>query len=162
MKTTILSILLAVFLLNAYAQENEKKEKGEKKINVPELVKKAFAAKYPKATKVKWSLEKEGEYEAEFNINKAEMSAVFDEKGTCLEVETEIKQSELPQGIKTALAKDFAGYKIEEVEKAEGNGIITYEMEAKKDKAKFELIFDNTGKLIKKEEKKAGKEKDRD
>ena len=161
MKTTVLSIVLLLFLFNSSAQENKEKEKNKKQADVPELVKKAFVAKYPKATKVKWSLEKPGEYEAEFNLNKSEMSAVFDEKGNCLEVETEIKQSELPQGIKTSLAKDFAGYKIGEVEKAEANGATNYEMEAKKDKVKYELVFDNSGKLIKKEEKKAGEEEDR-
>jgi hypothetical protein len=152
MKTAILSILLALFLVNACAQEN--KQKGEKKVKVPELVKKAFATKYPKATKIEWGLEKEGEYEVEFKMGKSEMSVVLDEKGDVLEVESEIKESELPQAIKTTLAKDFIGFKLDEIEKAEAKGVTSYEMEAKKDKAELELVFDAAGKLLKKEEKK--------
>jgi len=158
MKKIILTITLAVFLLNAYAQEN--KEKKDKKVNVPELVKKAFTDKYPLAKKVEWSLEKEGEYEAEFYLNKAEMSVNIDAKGNVLEVETEISETELPQSVKTALAKDFVGYKLDEIEKAEANGVIAYELEAKKEKKKYELVFDASGKVLKKEEKKKGEDKD--
>jgi len=159
MKKTIITLALLVFLFSAFTQE--KKEKGEKQIVVPEMVKKAFMAKYQTATKVEWGLEKEGEFEAEFKMNKVEMSVVFDEKGNVLEVETEIKEAALPQAIKTTLTKDFEGYKLDEVEKAEANGETTYEMEARKDKTKFELVFSPDGKLIKKEAKN-DKEEDSD
>lgn len=139
-------------LFSTYAMAQEKKE--SKIVNVPELVKKEFTKKYPAATKVKWSLEKAGEYEAEFNMNKKEMSVVIDEKGHLIEIETEIKEAELPQALKATLAKDFAGYKIDECEKAEAKGVVTYEMEARKDKIEYELVFDSKGKLLKKEEKK--------
>ena len=159
MKNKMLIALLVLFSSYVMAQEKKESTEPEKQVNVPELVKKEFAAKYPKASKVKWGLEKPGEYEAEFELNKAEMSVVIDEKGNVLDVETEIKESELPQAVKATLAKDFAGYKIDEVEKAEAKGAISYEMEAKKDKAEFEIVFDSNGKLLKKEEK---KEKDND
>jgi hypothetical protein len=145
----ILSVLLA-FISYCQAQD--------KKVEVPAAAKSAFAAKFPQATKVNWSLEKAGEYEADFILGKVETSAVFDTKGTLLETETEIKESELPQAVKNALVKDFAGYKLDEVEKSDIKGIITYEMEAKKDGKKYEVVFNANGKLLKKEE--AKKEKD--
>lgn len=157
MKRTILSIALAVFLLNGYSQE-KKETKDEKQVNVPEVVKKAFAKQYPKAADVKWGLEKTNEYEAEFKVNKTGISVVYDEKGTLLETETGINESELPQAVKTTLAKDFASYKINEVEKTESKGSITYEMEAKKDGKEFELVFDKNGKLIKQKEEKEEKD----
>jgi hypothetical protein len=146
MKKTLILITLTVFLLNTYAQENKK---GEKKVDVPELVKKAFAAKYQKVTKVEWSLEKQGKYEAEFKLDKHEMSANFDEKGNQLDVETIIKKSELPQSIIASLTKDYAAYKIYAVEKNDANGSITYEVKTKKDKTKYELVFDSNGKFLK-------------
>lgn len=158
MKNKLVIALMVLF--SSYAMAQEKKENpNEKPVNVPELVKKEFAKKYPSASKVKWSLEKAGEYEAEFDMNKNEMSVVIDEKGNLLEAETEIKEAELPQAIKTTLVKDFDGYKIDEVEKTEAKGVTTYEMEAKKDKVEYELVFDTNGKLLKKEEK---KEEDKD
>jgi hypothetical protein len=160
MKNKMLIALLALFSSYAMAQEKKESKEPEKQVNVPELVKKEFAAKYPKASKVKWGLEKPGEYEAEFDLNKSEMSVVIDEKGNVLEVETEIKEAELPQAVKATLAKDFAGYKIEEVEKSDAKGVISYEMDAKKDKTKVEIIFDSNGKLLKQKDK--SKEEDND
>ena len=82
MRQTILLITLAIFLCSACAQENKK----DKQITVPEVVKKAFSAKFVNAKKVEWGLEKEGEFEAEFKLNKSEMSAVFDKMGKLLEL----------------------------------------------------------------------------
>lgn len=156
MKTKLLIALLAMFTTYAVAQE--KKEKPEK-INVPEVVKKGFTSRFPGVSDLKWGIEKPGEYEAEFTLNKAEMSALVDEKGNVLEIETEIRESDLPQSVKNTLSKDFATYKIGEVEKNEQKGVTTYEMEAKKGEAAYEIVFDHNGKLLKKE---PIKEKDND
>jgi hypothetical protein len=141
MKKTIIFVALALFMIGAFAEE--------KKVTVHEAVKKVFSAQYPNAAKVEWGLEKTGEYEAEFKLNNTDMSVVYDEKGTALEIESEIKEAGLPQAIKATLAKDFVGYKINEVEKAEAKGVITFEMEAKKDNKEFELVFDQNGKFLK-------------
>ena len=86
---------------------------------------------------------------------------MVDAKGNLLETETEIKESELPQAVKATMAKDFAGYKLDEIEKAtDAKGVTTFEMEATKGKDKLEISFDLNGKLIAKEPLKEGKEKD--
>jgi len=154
MKNKLVIVLMVLFSTCAMAQGKKEKSKENQTVTVPELVKKEFAKKYPLATKVKWSLEKAGEYEAEFDLNKKEMSVVINEKGTVLEIETEIKEAELPQAVKATLAKDFAGYKLDECEKVEAKGKVSYEMEAKKAKVEYELVFDSKGNLLKKKEKK--------
>lgn len=133
-----------------------------KKVEVPAVVKSAFDAKYPKAEKVNWGLEKQGEYEAEFVLNGIESSANFDSKGQFMEFETEIKESELPQAIKSALAKDFTGYKLGDVSKStDAKGVGSYEMEASKGKDKYVISFDANGKLLnKKVAKEEEEEKD--
>ena len=119
------------------------------KVETPAAVKAAFSARYPAAQKVKWSIEKPGEFEAEFTQNKVESSALFDAAGKFLESEVEIREAELPQGVKTTLTKDFSGYKLDEIEQAsDAKGVSTYEMEASKGKVKLELSFDSTGKLL--------------
>jgi hypothetical protein len=143
MKKTIISIALALLMVSVFAEE--------KKVSVPEVVKKSFAAQYPTANQVEWGIEKTGEYEAEFKMNNTDMSVVYDEKGTALEIESKIKEGELPQAVKATIAKDFTGYKIDEIEKIEAKGVTTFEMEAKKDKQEYELVFDNNGKLLKQE-----------
>jgi len=159
MKKAIILAALAVFLLNVYSQEKQETSKTEKQVNVPEAVKKAFTTQYPKVEKVKWGLEKPGEYEAEFDFNKTAMSVLYNEKGILLETESEIKEAELPQAIKSTLAKDFAGYKMDEIEKTETKDMVTYEITAKKDKKEYNLVFDKNGKLLKQEEEKEDEEK---
>ena len=111
MKKLLVLIVCLTFVLGVSAM-NQKDEK------IPAAAKTGFAAKFPTAQKVKWSVEKPGEFEAEFTLNKVETSTLFDAKGNLLETETEIKESELPQAVKATLAKDFAGYKLDEIEKA--------------------------------------------
>jgi hypothetical protein len=147
MKKLILLISCVAFF-SIYCIQAQVKSK---KVEVPAAVNSAFNAKYPKAEKVNWSLEKQGEYEAEFVLNGIESSANFDSKGQFIEFETEIKESELPQAIKATLAKDFAGYKIGDVAKStNAKGIANFEMEASKNKDKYEISFDSNGKLLKK------------
>jgi hypothetical protein len=150
-KIFILTICFAVTGICS-VQAQEKSEKAEKKAEVPAAVKSAFQVKYPKAEKIEWGVEKPGEFEAEFELNKVESSAVFNTEGQFIESETEIKESELPQPVKAAIAKDFAGYKAGEIAKAtDAKGVVTYEMDVTKGKEKFEISFDANGKLLEKE-----------
>jgi hypothetical protein len=144
MKKLLTLLSCMAFVVCTYAQTP--------KVEAPAAAKAAFAAKYPKAEKVKWSVEKPGEYEVEFTLNKVSSSALYDATGKQLETEGEIKESELPQAVKAAIAKDFAGYKIDEIEKStDAKGIASYEMEAAKGKVKLELSFAGDGKLLSKE-----------
>jgi uncharacterized cupredoxin-like copper-binding protein len=151
MKKTILLAVLAVFMLNVNSQEKKETKKAEKQVTVPAAVKKAFAVKFPTAAKVEWGIEKPGQYEAEFNQNKTGMSALFDTKGTLLETESKISVTELPQSIKSVLAKDYATYKTKVIEKNVVKGVVKYEVVVEKAKKSIELVFDANGKLLKKE-----------
>jgi hypothetical protein len=129
-----------------------------KSSDVPAAVQEAFAKHFPKAKEVKWSKEGTTEFEAEFESANLKQSANFDKTGKWLETETIIKNSELPQAVQAAIAKDFAGYKIEEPEKFESPGqAALYEMELEKNKVTYEVQFSADGKVVKKEEKKEKK-----
>lgn len=96
--------------------------------------------------------DKEGDnYEASFEQKGTEISIVFDANGSILETEREIKTSELPIAIQDTLKKDYAGFEIEEAARIETKGVVTYEAEVEKGKMSLDLIFDATGKLLKKE-----------
>lgn len=152
MKELVVLFVCMAFVMGVSAM-NQKEEK------IPADAKTAFVAKFPTAQKVKWSVEKPGEFEAEFKLNGVETSALLDAKGNVLETETEIKDRELPQGVKATIAKDFSGYKMDEIEKAiDAKGATTFEMEAVKGKDKFEISFDQNGKLLSKEPLKEEKE----
>lgn len=159
MKRLLILLSLVAFLSSChhghrYDKWNSGREENENKVIVPSVTKSAFEKHFPKAKKVEWSLEKADEYEAEFLINKSELSAVFDSKGSLLETETPIVETELPQAVKDSLSKEFAGYDLYKTEKIDSKGVISYGMEVKKT---ANVSFDANGKLIKNEVKK-GKE----
>lgn len=120
-------------------------------IDVPTAVKTAFQNKFPTAKKVKWELEKEGEYEAEFKLNGVETSANFQEDGTWIGTETEIKHKDLPQAVKGKIAELFSGYEVEEVElceKPDQPSIYEVELENAQDDTKIKAEFAADGNLI--------------
>lgn len=110
--------------------------------NPPEAVLTAFNQKFPNAQDIDWSKEKNGDWEAEFELpGSSEMSATFSADGRWLETETEIAFSALPAPIQAALQ----GKKVKEaarIEKADGSTV--YEAEVRRK----ELIFDASGKML--------------
>jgi hypothetical protein len=140
-------IMFATIACAVAFQANAQKVKHD---DVPANVKKGFAAKYPDAKVEEW--EKEGEfYEAEFDLNKVESSALFDVNGGFKELEQEIKTSELPKTATEYCSKTFADYKLEEASKiTDAAGKVLFEAEMKKGREKFDLIFDDKGNFVKK------------
>lgn len=143
-------ILLAVFSFSFVPAFSQK--------NAPENVKKEFAKKYPIAQAVKWDSEEANEWEAEFEINGTEMSASFDNKGVWMETETEISVKELPASVTNTIAKNFVGFKTGTVSTNETPKMKGYEVELTNGETSLEVIFDNSGKVIKNTEVKKEKE----
>ncbi len=69
------------------------------------------------------------------------------ENGIVWEVENEMNKQDLPQAVQNTLKTDS----LDEIEKVEVNGVVTYEMDAEQGKEEFELVFDVNGKLLSKE-----------
>jgi Putative beta-lactamase-inhibitor-like, PepSY-like len=138
MKKIILAvILIGAFTVSLFAFGND---------TIPEAVKAKFALLYPGITKVKW--EKEGtNYEGAFEMNKTEMSCLFDPAGDLLETENKIEIPALPKAAVDYITKNYAGQKIKEAAKiADSKKVITYEAEVKEG----DLIFDEKGNFLKK------------
>jgi hypothetical protein len=137
----ISTIVLSLVISFAWAQKVKESE-------VPAAVKDAFAKKYAGVKVEKWEKE-EGNYEAEFDQGKNEMSAVFNPGGTFMQEEVEIKTSALP-----AAAGEYCktnGFKLEEATKiTDIVGKVSYEAEVKKGKEEFDLMFDDKGSFLKK------------
>jgi hypothetical protein len=118
--------------------------------NVPPPVNTVFSQKYPAAASAKWAREEANEWEAEFKLNGKEMSASFDNAGKWLESETEIAAKELPAAVSGTIAKEFAGYKTDEVSILDSPEIKGFEVGLKKGETVLEVVFDNAGKVLKK------------
>ena len=111
----------------------------------PKKVTDNFKQKFPDATKVSWDQEEVNEWEAEFNMNKQEMSASFDNTGKWLETETDVKKRELPAEVVKAVALRFNGWKIEEVESNEQPDFKGYEMGLEKKDTEIEILVTTSG-----------------
>ncbi len=134
-------ILISISLVLGFTACGQK----VKKEDVPASVTTKFASLYPKVQDAKWSKENVG-FEAEFEVNKVEMSANFDASGNLLETETEMNVSELPASIKEYIKTKYNDAKIKEAAKiVDAKNIITYEAEVND----ADLIFDAQGKFIK-------------
>jgi hypothetical protein len=82
---------------------------------VPAVVRQAFHAKFPDVTQVAWKL-KSPTYDAEFTVNKAEVTVKFDASGKWQETESAIPRAKVPAAVNDTIAKRFGGYKIVETQ----------------------------------------------
>lgn len=135
----IVSLAATVFTVNTvFAQKVTEAD-------VPKAILEAFANDFKNTKVEKWEKEKDGNYEAEFNLNKVETSATYNVMGNLLETETEIAVSELPKPISDYIAKNFPGKKIKEASSIlTPDGVIKYEAEINKK----DLLFDANGNLL--------------
>ncbi len=142
-KNIITTIALSLVISFASAQKVKESE-------VPAAVKEAFTKKYAGAKVEKWEKE-DGNFEAEFDQGKNEMSAVYNPSGTFVQEEVEIKTSALPAAVTEYCNKNFAGWKVEEATKiTAADGKISYETEIGKGKEDFDALFDDKGNFLKK------------
>lgn len=112
--------------------------------NPPQAVVTAFNQKFSNVKELKWSLEKNGDWEAEFEQGDTELSANFSAAGQWLETETEISVADLPAAVQAALK----GKKVKEAAKIlRADGSTVYEAEVKRK----DMLFDASGKLLSEE-----------
>ena len=128
--------------------------------NVPEKVKSAFNKKYSGAKKVDWDMEEKNEWEAEFEMNKKEMSATFDQNGKWLETETEIEESQLPEAVTLSLKNNFKGYETEEAEYLESPEYKGYELELEGKDGDITVLIGMDGKILKQASEEENEDKD--
>ena len=108
-------------------------------IEVPANIQDGFSKKFPTAKKVKWEKENDSEFEASFKMDGKTMSANFDNNGTWLETEWEIRVKDLPKVVTDAVYKQYPCFEIEQVEYCESPNFTGYEMEIEKCKRKAEV-----------------------
>ncbi len=121
--------------------------------SVPTAVKQSLESRFPKIKNAKWEKEDADHYEASFKSGRHVYSVSIDATGKWIETEMEIAKKDLPQYIHAAIARQFAGFSIEECEQVENSeNKKFYEVEVEKGKVTYELLFSENGELLKKTE----------
>jgi hypothetical protein len=116
---------------------------------VPVVVRQAFHEKFPGATKVAWKL-KSPTYDAEFLVNKAEVTVKFDASGKWQETESAIARSKVPAPVNETIAKQFGGYKVIETQDMQrvDDARLRYEIHLENAKEIVKVMFYADGTII--------------
>jgi len=123
-------------------------EKNQQKIKVPEAVKMAFQADFPKV-RAHWGME-DGGYEAEFKMNGRDASAVYDSRGHKIAFEIAVERSEVPEEAWDYILKNYANTKITEIARiSDDQNVVNYEVEIGMDGKSYDVLFDANGKFLK-------------
>ena len=136
MSKFLLFSILSLTSFHAYGQESP-----------PQTVVKSFQSKFSNAQDVKWAMEGQNEWEAEFKMNGESISATFDKAGKWLETEKEMKKADLPAEVFKSLALRFEGFEIEEVESIETPDFKGYEASLEKRETEVEVLIDKSGEI---------------
>jgi hypothetical protein len=138
MKKFLFVALAAILTTSSFGQKTSKD-------NIPQAVKDSFKNSFPTVQNEKWEKENQN-FEAEFDLNKQEISALFDPEGKLIETEVEIAIVDLPAQIVNYVSKNLSGKKIKEASKiTDASGKVSFEAEVDgKD-----YIFDASGNLLK-------------
>jgi uncharacterized membrane protein YkoI len=140
MKCTIL-VIVSLFSLYSCSQNIPARK-------VPSVVLNTVQTKFATVNKIEWE-KKKALYEAEFKMDSIEYAVYVDPAGKLVMYKIDIKESELPAAVSTVIRTEYIGYRIDDAEKIEKEGIAYYQVELEgKGKKDIKLIFSTDGKLV--------------
>ncbi len=116
---------------------------------VPSVVLNSFKKEFPKASDVEWE-QKSDTYKVEFEIGTADHDAWYDATGQLVKHKEDIGQNDLPTSITNVIAKEYSAYRASDIEKTQSGGKTTYQLDFKSPTEKWEVTFDENGKVLKK------------
>jgi hypothetical protein len=147
--TLLCIVCLLVLSGSVWAQEIAQKD-------VPAAISTSFTTRYPNAAEVKWKKNKSGKYEADFKQDGKKVEAKFTADGTWDSADKRIDAKDLPEAASSYLKKNYASYKVDQIEWKEDKDASknVFEVKLKKDKAETELVFNAEGKFLKNKDKK--------
>lgn len=156
------SIIFGFFLILSLAivffscEKESEREISEKE--VPQVIRDNFAQKFPEAKVKEYSEEIENGkkfYEISCVWEGTKMDITFEENGVIAVTETRIEKAQLPEAVQAQLDQNYSEYQIGTIEKVEESGKTNYEIKVSQADKWQELLFSETGELVKKEAKKA-------
>lgn len=147
-------VLCLVLASSAGAQEKKIPEK-----EVPPAVLAAFQKAYPEATMKAFARENEDGrtfYEIESIDGGRARDVLYLADGGVVEIEESVSEAELPASVKATLEKRHPQRQMVKVEKTNRGSTITYEVNLRKGKDKYELVIEPGGRVVK-EKRMAGR-----
>jgi len=103
---------------------------------VPAVLTTTLMATFPEATDVEWEKKLE-DYEAEFDINKVEYTALMNASGEMIMYKHDVTEQEFPEVVRAVIHQKYNGMKLDDYEKLFLNG-----------QSYFQVELDGTGKVF--------------
>jgi len=117
---------------------------------VPRDVRMKFLEIKPSAYNIVWTIDNDI-YQVDYQIDAIQTTSYFDRRGNWLETELEISIDELPEAILITLKTKLSEYSIVDIELVETNeNRVLYEVDLKKGDKLYDILFDGTGKILRK------------
>ncbi|MCC6541714.1 MAG: PepSY-like domain-containing protein [Flavobacteriales bacterium] len=120
---------------------------------LPGPVTAAFNQAFPMAMDVEWKMKGE-QYKVEFETGLlfTDHEVWYDATGKLLRHEEEISTSELPAAVSAAIAKEFAGYRMDDAERVTTDGVASYVVELKMSgQPEWKVVYGADGKQLQKQ-----------
>ena len=141
MKSIILVVTGSLFFLYSCSQDIPNSK-------VPSVVLNTVQAKFGSVNKIEWE-KKNDLYEAEFKKDSIEYAVYIDTAGKLVMYKMDIRENELPAAVSLTISTEYIGYKIDDAEKIEKDGVTWYEVELEgKGKKDLKLNFSADGKFV--------------
>lgn len=113
---------------------------------VPSAVINTIKAKFPNTSRLEW--EKKGDlFEAEFHVNNIDHKALLEPSGKLLVYKRDIRAADLPRAVKNTIRKQYANFRIDDVEKLEKEGAVFYQVELDGEPHDQKLVISADGKV---------------
>ena len=112
--------------------------------DVPSVVMNSFNKTFPKSSKVEWEM-KGDNYNAEFDVNWRDHEVWISKTGAIVKHKKELKPSEIPATVSTAIKRNYGGFRIDDVDRYEVNKKLYYKVELKKLNEERKVVFDQKG-----------------
>ncbi|WP_290794133.1 PepSY-like domain-containing protein [Flavihumibacter sp. UBA7668] len=138
--------LFTLFLVTGMALGLSAQETVQEK-DLPAGIQTSFKSQFAGASGAEWMM-KDGTYKVHFKSNELKHMASFDKDGNLTSKGVEIKETELPGAISSAVSSSHNGRKIEEIYKIEKGGVTSY-MVKLTGEPKTKLMYSADGQLVK-------------
>jgi hypothetical protein len=141
MKKTIGFFVFIVLTANLFAQSISQS-------NVPAVILNVFQLKFPDADDVKWKLDK-GNYYVTCKVNGKSNKITLDDRGKILRHAQDLYTSEIPSNVLATIQSKVAYFDLDDADRYEEGGDITYEINFKIDGKKHHFRVSEKGRLLK-------------
>ncbi|MFD2163180.1 hypothetical protein ACFSJU_12310 [Paradesertivirga mongoliensis] len=139
MKNLIIALIATVLSVNAYGQ-------AETQDTLPVAIRSDMTAKFANASAMEWTLA-DSIYTGTFTLDGQRHLVEYTASGKLRLHRYDLAKADYPATVLALIKKDYASHKIDDIERVERDGVVTFEAELD-GSPDYLVVFDSTGKVL--------------